>query len=166
MKYEIKGHEQSFDVEFELESERLLIKTVGMELRLEAAKVQPGVYSVLLNNRSYVVGVNGRSSVGINVNGTPVKLELLDAVHLHLRELGWDAMEETKAGEVNAQIPGLITKIFHDVGDQVAEGEPIFLIEAMKMENEIKAPISGTIEKIGVQAGQTVEKGTNILRIV
>ncbi len=165
MKYEIGSGGHSIEVDFETEKEILRIKTGDRVLNLHAVKIQPGMYSVLLNNRSFVVGIDSNGIERIHVNGTPLTVELLDAVHLHLRELGWDTQREVKAGLISAQIPGLITKIYHTVGDQVDEGEPLFLIEAMKMENEIKAPISGTIQRIGVKEGQTVEKGTNIIEI-
>ncbi len=166
MKFEINAGQRSIDVNFSIESNELIIKTNEKELRFEAIQVQPGVYSVLMNNRSFVVGVCPREVNRVNVNGTPINLELLDAVHLHLRELGWDALQEVKTGLISAQIPGLVTKIFHAIGDQVKVGDPLFLIEAMKMENEIKSPVEGIVKRIGVTEGQTVEKGTNIIEIV
>ncbi len=165
MKYEINSGAHSLQVDFQSEAGRLIINTDDASLNLEAVEVQPGVYSVIMNNRSFVVGVACNGENRVNVNGTPISLELLDAVHLHLRELGWDSLKEVKAGLISAQIPGLITKIFRGVGDEIVEGDPLFLIEAMKMENEIKAPVSGIIQKISVSEGQTVEKGTNIIEI-
>lgn len=165
MKYEINTPAKSFQVDLLLENDRLMIRTESEEMTLAAIQIHRGVYSVLFNKRSFVVGVCSGNDQKINVNGTPVFVELLDAVHLHLRELGWELMQELKAGLVSTQIPGLITRIFHQVGDEVIEGEPLFLIEAMKMENEIKAPLAGIIKKISVQQGQTVDKGTNIIEI-
>ncbi len=166
MKFEINAGQRSLEANFSIESNELIIMTGERELRFEAIQVQPGVYSVLMNNRSFVVGVCPREVNRVNVNGTPIHLELLDAVHLHLRELGWDSLQDVKTGLISAQIPGLVTKIFHTVGDQVKAGDPLFLIEAMKMENEIKSPVEGVVKRIGVAEGQTVEKGTNIIEIV
>ena len=166
MKFEINAGQKSLVANFSSESDQLIIKTDEQELRFEAIQVQPGVYSVLMNNRSFVVGVCPSDANRVNVNGTPINLELLDAVHLHLRELGWDALQDVKTGLISAQIPGLVTKIFHAVGDKVKEGDPLFLIEAMKMENEIKSPVEGVVKRIGIAEGQTVEKGTNIIEIV
>ncbi len=166
MKYEINSQDRSLEIEFLIENEEMIFKTGGKELVFQAIQVQPGVYSVLMNNRSFVVGVCPQEDNRVNVNGTPVNVELLDAVHLHLRDLGWDSLQETKAGLISAQIPGLVTKIYHTPGDNVKEGDPLFLIEAMKMENEIKSPVSGVVKSIGVVEGQTVEKGTNIIEIV
>ena len=165
MKYEINSDGISLEVSFQSDENTLNISTGSQTLQLEAVEIQSGVYSVLMNNRSFVVGVGDNNGFGVNVNGTPVSIELLDAVHLHLRELGWDSMQESKAGLVSAQIPGLITKIFKQIGESVTEGEPLLLIEAMKMENEIKCPVAGVVLKISVSEGQTVEKGTNIIEI-
>lgn len=165
MKYEINTGDHALQIEIHSEREKLVIHYGDRHLEFEAVQVQADMYSVLMNNRSFVVGVCSRNKDRVNVNGTPVSLRLLDAVHLHLRELGWESMEETKAGLVETQIPGLITKIFHQKGDEVIEGEPLFLMEAMKMENEIKAPLSGKILRISVQEGQTVDKGTHIMEI-
>ncbi len=165
MKYEIQSDGTVIDADFQVDGKRLIVHSNTSEFNFEAVQIQTGVYSVLMNNRSFVVGVCSESGNRANVNGTPLVLELLDAVHIHLRDLGWSTHQEQKAGQISAQIPGLVTKIFHQVGDQVTEGDPLFLIEAMKMENEIKAPISGLIQKISIKEGQTVEKGTNIIDI-
>ncbi len=166
MKYEINAGEKALQVDFQSTGNRIVVHSDDLQLNFEAIKIQPGVYSVLMNNRSFVVGVCSDSEQRVNVNGTPLVIDLLDAVHLHLRELGWQSRQAPKIGQVATQIPGLITKIFFQVGDEVVEGDPLFLMEAMKMENEIKAPISGIIQNISVQEGETVDKGTNIIEIV
>ncbi|MCF7823620.1 MAG: acetyl-CoA carboxylase biotin carboxyl carrier protein subunit [Candidatus Marinimicrobia bacterium] len=165
MKYEINTIDQAIQIEILPDKEKIMIQQGKNKLMFDAVRVQPEMYSVLMNNRSFVVGVCSMGKNRVTVNGTPISLQLLDAVHLHLRELGWESMQETKAGLIETQIPGLITQIFHQVGDMVNEGEPLFLMEAMKMENEIKAPLTGRISKISVKEGQTVDKGTNIMEI-
>ena len=60
---------------------------------------------------------------------------------------------------------GTIVKIHHKAGDTVHEGEPVCVLEAMKMENEIKAPTTGDIVDIKVQVGDTVSAGQLILVI-
>ncbi len=166
MKYEINGVKRTLEVDFQFDSDEMIIKTEGQELKFQAIAIQSGVYSVLMNHRSFVVGVFPDAINRVNVNGISINLELLDAVHLHLRELGWDSVQEVKAGLISAQIPGLVTKIFHKPGDTFKKGEPLFLIEAMKMENEIKAPVDGVVKSISIAEGQSVEKGTNIIEIV
>ena len=165
MKYEIITGGKTVAVEIHTNNGALTINSVAGISRFEAVEIQTGVYSVLMDNQSFVVGVCTAVEQRVNINGAPQVVELLDEVHLHLRELGWNVREDIKAGVVSAQIPGLITKIFYQLGDSVTEGDPLFLMEAMKMENEIKAPVSGIVQKISIKAGQTVEKGTNIIEI-
>lgn len=165
MHYEISSNGLSLNLEVQEKNQLLKLVTQNGEYEFEAQLVQPGVYSVLLNKRSYLVGICDLEEGRVNVEGRPMQVDLVDDIHLRLRELGWDESSESKAGQIAAQIPGLVTKIFHGIGDEVEKGEPLFLMEAMKMENEIKAPIAGTIQQIHVEAGNTVEKGTVIIEI-
>ena len=68
-------------------------------------------------------------------------------------------------GRLKAPIPGLIVRYLVSVGDHVTSGQPIVILEAMKMENEIRAPLAGRVEAIHVLAGETVARGTLLLEI-
>jgi biotin carboxyl carrier protein len=59
-------------------------------------------------------------------------------------------------GRVKAPIPGVITRVMVAEGESVESGQPLVVLEAMKMENEIQAPRSGNIQRLAVQSGQTV----------
>lgn len=59
-------------------------------------------------------------------------------------------------GRVKAPIPGLVTRVVVAVGDIVQVGQPLLILEAMKMENEIRSPTSGTVVSLHVQPGQSV----------
>ena len=60
---------------------------------------------------------------------------------------------------VKAPMPGLIVRLLKNVGDTVTKGERLLIIEAMKMENELKSPIAGRIKEIHVAVGRPVDKG-------
>jgi len=62
-------------------------------------------------------------------------------------------------------MPGLVLKIFKQVGETVEENEPVVVLEAMKMENEIRSPKKGVIKEIFLKHGSTVEKDAVILTI-
>jgi len=66
---------------------------------------------------------------------------------------------------VKAPMPGLILKIKKNVGAKVEQGESVIILEAMKMENDLKAPASGVIENVFVTEGSAVEKGFNLFTI-
>lgn len=67
--------------------------------------------------------------------------------------------------QIKSPMPGLILRINKNVGDTVQEGEPLILLEAMKMENEIRSPSSGKISEILIKEGKSVEKNQIILVI-
>lgn len=67
--------------------------------------------------------------------------------------------------EVKASLPGLVVAIAAAEGSEVAEGDPLVTIEAMKMQNEVRAPRAGRIAEVGVMPGQTVATGALLVRI-
>lgn len=69
------------------------------------------------------------------------------------------------AGALITQMPGKLVKIFKKVGDTVAKGETVLILEAMKMENEIKSGADGTIKSINVKEGQALEAGFLMVEI-
>jgi glutaconyl-CoA decarboxylase len=72
---------------------------------------------------------------------------------------------ELSDGIVRAPMPGVILKVLVEPGNAVAAEEPVLVLEAMKMENEIKAPVAGTLEKIFVALGASVNTGDDLFQI-
>ena len=75
------------------------------------------------------------------------------------------ASAEVSSGSVVAPMPGTVIKIVKNVGDEVKAGELVLILEAMKMENEISAPVSGTISAINCTAGGTVNGGDVLFEV-
>jgi biotin carboxyl carrier protein len=69
------------------------------------------------------------------------------------------------AGALITQMPGKVVKLFKQEGDQVAKGETVLILEAMKMENEIKAGTDGIVKSINVKEGQALEAGCLMVEI-
>ena len=88
-----------------------------------------------------------------------------DEVDILLKQFGLQGDESIHAGEIHAQIPGLVSQIFVQQGDKVKVNEKLFILEAMKMENEIDSPIQGTVKRIHISTGSKVEKGDLIMDI-
>lgn len=68
-------------------------------------------------------------------------------------------------GTVAAMMPGTIIKVIKAAGDKAAKGEVLLVLEAMKMENEVRSPLSGTVSDVLVAAGKAVQKGEVLMRI-
>jgi len=79
--------------------------------------------------------------------------------------MGLDTIASNKVTDIIAPMPGLILDIMVKAGDEVEEGQSILILEAMKMENVIKAEGAGTVKSINKDVGATVEKGTIIVEM-
>jgi biotin carboxyl carrier protein len=69
------------------------------------------------------------------------------------------------AGTITASMPGRVVKILVEPGDKVQQGQGVLILEAMKMENEIKAPKDGVVSSISVREGESVESGAMMAEI-
>jgi len=104
----------------------------------------------------------GTMKVKINHRSFTVKREL--PIHKLLSELGLDKIVERKLDELKSPMPGKVLAIHVKPGDEVTTGKSLLTLEAMKMENVIKAEGIGTVKSILVEVNQTAEKGTILIK--
>jgi pyruvate carboxylase subunit B len=118
---------------------------------------QDQIKSFRLNDRIYQVEIESDSEgypTGIFVDGYYYPASLLKIDQLfYFKE---QPLESAKSGILKSFIPGSIKKIYYRVNDRVKEGDIILIHEAMKMENEIRAPKTGIIKTIGVEEGENI----------
>ncbi len=93
------------------------------------------------------------------VNNKPISLSLKNPLDQLIQELGLQTKKEDNVNQVIAPMPGLVIKILKSQGDIVEKGDSLLILEAMKMENVIKAAGAGTIKSINVSVNDKVEKG-------
>ena len=131
----------------------------GRSQVVDAARVGPGTWSLLVDGRSYIVDLDerrGRTVVLTRATETPVKVE--DALHKRLANAVGVGRAGAGSGEVvAAPIAGRVVKLLVGVGDDVVAGQPVAVLEAMKMENEILAERGGKVSALHVQPGVTVD---------
>jgi biotin carboxyl carrier protein len=124
-------------------------------------EVTPGVFSVLLKDRS----------LQVNVAPHPAGLEVwvgLERYFIALADARDRAANTRQAGaegpvEIRAQMPGKIIKLLVQAGSTVTMGQGLIVVEAMKMQNEVKAPKDGTLTRLHVAEGATVGAGDPLL---
>lgn len=98
------------------------------------------------------------------IDGDVYVVRSLRPIDLLLEELGMTATA-TKGPEVLlAPMPGLVLRVDATEGSAIEQGQTLIVLEAMKMENNLKSPAAGAIAEVYVQAGQAVEKGAKLLR--
>lgn len=95
----------------------------------------------------------------LRVNGIRHEVRLSDPYDVLIDKLGLAKKVVHAVNEIKAPMPGLIGEVQVTKGQTIQEGDPVLILEAMKMENVIKSPTSGTIKEVQIQAGEAVEKG-------
>jgi len=165
MKFNTIIDNQSLKMEFSDSLDILLIKT-GNNIKIDCVQLSQNSYSLILNGQSYYVTLN------YHLQGYEVRIDhhthivrVQDELDLLLEKFGMKTEETTHAGEIYAQIPGLISQFIVKEGDKIKVNQKLFILEAMKMENEINSPISGTVYQIYYKVGDKVEKGHLIMDI-
>ncbi len=142
------------------------IKLLEHSTTLDCRRLSPNSFSLLTDGKSYFLTIteNG-GSYSVTVNQQPVDVLVQDETEILLEKYGLSESTSEQLGNIVVPIPGLIAKIFVAVGEKVAINQKLFILEAMKMENEFDSPVAGTIQSIHVSEGDTVNKGTLIMEI-
>lgn len=129
---------------------------------VDVVRVGPAQFSVVINGRSFRVLVlkedreNGTVRLRIGSRTCTVRLE--EEQDRLMQTLGLDKAAR-KAGDLKAPMPGLVLNVLVKPGDTVKKNDPVLVLEAMKMENVIKAPGDGVVKAIAAEKGRPVEKG-------
>ena len=131
-------------------------------LQSDMIKIGKDKYHVLLNDKSYTIEFLAKDETGklitIAVNGKKQTAKIEDEYDVLLKKLGMDKLMTAKANDVKAPMPGLVLKLVVKEGDAVKKGDPLLILEAMKMENIIKAGTDGVIKKINITERTAVDK--------
>ncbi len=138
----------------------------GQPRAVDARMLRPGTWSLVLDGHSFVVDLDRRRhGVAASVGPAEVLLTVEDAQLRRLRQATHRG-PAARGEEVRAPIAGKIVKWACAVGDEVAIGQPVAVLEAMKMENEIVAERGGTVSQLLRAVGQSVETGELLATLV
>lgn len=107
----------------------------------------------------------GRGVYALRVGGYRFTVEALDERTRTVRDLSAATSGPTGPQPLKAPMPGLVVRVLVQPGDAVQAGQGLVVMEAMKMENELRAPAAGTVRNIPVSAGQAVEKGALLVEL-
>jgi biotin carboxyl carrier protein len=144
---------------------RFQVSIDGVAQPVDATALRPGTWSLIIAGHSYVVDLDRRrGGVAASVGAGEVMLRVEDALHKRLAAAGSRAA--ARGESVRAPIAGKVVKVLVAVGDQVAPGSAVIVLEAMKMENELAAERGGTVSAIHKAAGQAVDTGDLLVEIV
>jgi len=134
----------------------------GKKANIDIHEVNPNLFNLIIDGSSYnieVVQNNGNSATKLlKVNGNQVSAELRTSLDELLNKMGMNKAQLDSIKDIKAPMPGLILKIMAETGKSIKKGEPILILEAMKMENVIKSPVDGVIKKVLVKEKDSVPK--------
>jgi biotin carboxyl carrier protein len=138
----------------------------AIEREFSIAPLTPGSYSILINGRSYSAFTNpsgiAASLNEIMVNGRAFAVEVFDPREMRARK-------SAGAGEgrqnIAAMMPGKVVRILVAQGDSVEAGQGLIVVEAMKMQNEMKSPKAGRVVEVKTKADATVAAGEVLMVI-
>jgi biotin carboxyl carrier protein len=155
MKLGAQIDDHNYEVEIKREGSRVSASIDGREYELEASEPESGVYLLKHENRVFEVYVSPDGMV--NVGGHQLEVKISDPKRL--RGARGDAEHGDGTAEIKTAMPGKIVRILVGEGDEVEKGDGVIVVEAMKMQNEMKAPKAGVVKQIGVKEGDTVNAG-------
>lgn len=161
MKYYTRVDNNEYEVE--IDGDRILLdgKPVNVNLVRTGATE---LYSVLLDSRSYEMLVTAdRFNYQIAVRGVQLQVQVEDERARRMNRAR--RLPTLPDGElaITAPIPGLVVRILVQEGDVIEEGQPVVLLEAMKMENELRAVRGGVVKSVLAAAGQRVDQNAPLI---
>ncbi len=137
---------------------------------LDAVQTGEGQFHVLHRGKSYraeIISVDRHSKeIRLKLNGKLQLVKLQDGYDQLVKKMGLSANIVHKISAIKAPMPGLVLSILVEPGQEVAQGDAMLILEAMKMENVIKSPGAGTVKQVVVEKGKPVEKGEVLIEMV
>jgi biotin carboxyl carrier protein len=139
-----------------------IIHIDGQPVSWDMVRISKSHYHLLHNHQSYrieLVKVDlTTKSIIIKLNGKLVPVTIKNQLDLLLERMGMAGIQSNRMNAVRAPMPGLVIDVKVSAGDVVKAGDPLIILEAMKMENVIKSNGDGTVKNVVAKKGDSVEK--------
>jgi biotin carboxyl carrier protein len=144
---------------------RYQVRLGGRVLRVDAYRHDHGTLSLIVDTASYAATFDERGAqLRVRVRGTVVPLEILSEARLRMRRAPRTLTVEGRQ-PLTAPLAGRVLKVLVAPGDTVTQGQPLLVLEALRMENQLRSPRQGTVTGLKVQAGQDVASGELLLSV-
>jgi biotin carboxyl carrier protein len=160
----IQGHKDSVPIDVEpLGQSRYRVTLLGETHEIDALAFEHGTVSILLEGNSYSAEIDeAGDDVFVSLRGYQTRIDVVDERRKRLRA---GATEFSAEGRqlISAPMPGKVVKVLVKVGDEVQAGQGLVVVEAMKMENELKSPKAGKVVELFAKEGSTVENNAKLV---
>jgi biotin carboxyl carrier protein len=165
MKYYVRIHDQQYEIA--IDGETITFDGQSMRAHVEDLTGTP-VHLVSIGNEVHrVIARRGeeKGQYDLSVSGYRFSVEALDDRARTIRGLSGASTRPARPAHLVAPMPGLVVRVSVNEGDQVRAGQGLVVMEAMKMENELRATASSVVKRVLVSAGSVVEKGAMLLEM-
>ena len=164
MIYEVTIGANTHQVELSRAGSGWLCKLNGRDFLLDAVSTSEGVLSLLVNGKSYEIKQeNTANETSVVVGQERFNAMVRDPRSFRSRRRADSGTEGVK--KITAPMPGKVVRILAPAGTTVEAGQGVLVIEAMKMQNELKSPKKGTVKKLNVTEGAAVEAGQALAEV-
>lgn len=164
MIYDVTIDEKTYRVELTRAADVWQCRLDGLPVELDCSPARPGAFSILIEGRSYEVRQEtsgGETSVIVGTRRVGVAVR--DPRSLRSRRRADAGGHGVK--KITAPMPGKVVRILAPTGTEVEAGQSVLVIEAMKMQNELKSPKKGAVKKLAVAEGAAVDAGQTLAEI-
>lgn len=163
MRYEAEIDGRAAKIELEDHTDRVTATIDGRSYELEVSRPEEGVYLLFHGDKVFEARVwqAEADSLKVQLRDQIFSAKIIDRKH---RRAGADQSHEGQQHLI-APMPGKVVRVLHGVGDEVEAGQGVIVVEAMKMQNEVKSSKAGRVIEIRVAEGATVNAG-QLLAIV
>lgn len=149
----------------ELDEHRYRIRIDDEEYVIDGRRLGGHMYSLIVENQSFTIDVAERDDTyTVAYEGKSFQVGVLDERRARRTAAG-SGLGGAGDKEVRSMMPGKVVDVLVGAGDDVEKDQGVLIIEAMKMENEIRASVAGTVKAVHVEAGQAVESGELLLEL-
>jgi glutaconyl-CoA/methylmalonyl-CoA decarboxylase subunit gamma len=163
--YQVSIGDRTLKVALRREGEQVFAQVDdGPEQSVRLETVRGPLRSLLLAERRIELLASATPhEVRLAIGGLEYQAEVVDEAHARLAQVAGGAAAQHHRRELRAPMPGLVVKVLCEPGAQVEAGQPLVVLQAMKMENELSLPGGGSVSSVSVKSGQTVEQGAVLL---
>ncbi len=159
MKLQAKIGDDQNDVEISRNGDSVTAKVGEREYTLDVTQPEPGLYA-LRNGSSLTTAFVSKGAAGtskVTIAGQEFDVEITDPKRL--KGTGLDAVQAGGTAEIKTMMPGKVVRILVEVSSEVKKGDGVIVVEAMKMQNEMKSPKDGIVKELRSTEGSTVNAG-------
>ena len=150
--------------EFNLVKDDGKFQVDGNPAEADAVRIRGNELHIIRDGKSYTAEVieffPKEKKLTLKVNGNEYVVDIKDKLDILLQQMGMTKRAAAALGNLAAPMPGKVLRVDVTEGQPLKKGEPVLILEAMKMENTIKSPGNGTVKRVLVKQGDAVEKGT------